>query len=73
MGNIFNKKNNDENCYITQIKNINEDELDLSNIDRLQIKVLKEMIKDIKDVKDKKSDKIMYRLPPVNFCNYSLI
>ena len=45
--------------------------LDLSNIDRLQIKVLKEMIKEIKEVKEKKSDKIMYRLP-VQICNYSL-
>ena len=71
MGNIFTKKNNNENCYITEIKNINEDNLDLSNIDRLQIKVLKEIIKDVKEVKDKKSDKIMYRFP-VQICSYSL-
>ena len=56
---------------INQINNINENDLDLSNIDRLQIKVLKEMIKEIKEVKEKKSDKIMYRLP-VQICNYSL-
>ena len=61
-----------KNCYITQIKNINEEELDLSNIDKLQIKALKEIIKDIKKIEDKKSDKILYRLPPVNLCNYSL-
>ena len=47
MGNIFNKKNNDENCYITQMNNTDEDNLDLSNIDKLQIKVLKELIKGI--------------------------
>ena len=72
MGNIFNKKNNDENCYITQIKNVNEEELDISNIDRLQIKALKEIIKDIKEVKDRKSDKITYKLPALNLCSYSL-
>ena len=62
---------NNENDCINQISNINENDLDLSNIDRLQIKVLKEMIKEIKEVKEKKSDKIMYRLP-VQICNYSL-
>ena len=45
MGNIFTKKNNSDNCYINEINNINEDELDLSNIDKLHIKALKEMIK----------------------------
>ena len=71
MGNILTKKNNNDNCYITEINNINEDELDLSNIDKLQIKVLKEMIKDMKEVKEKKSDKIYYRFP-VQICSYSL-
>ena len=70
MGSRF-SKSDDENCYITQLKNINEDDLDLSNIDKLQLKVLKEMIKDLKEVKEKKSDKITYRLP-VQLCNYSL-
>ena len=63
-------KNDTENDCISQLNNINENNLDLSNIDRLQIKVLKEMIKEIKEVKEKKSDKIMYRLP-VQICNYS--
>ena len=69
MGSKVSKSNND---YMEEIININEEELDLSNIDKLQIKVLKEMIKDLKEVKEKKSDKIMYRLP-VQICNYSLI
>ena len=72
MGSRISKGDN-ENSYITQINNINEEELDLSNIDKLQIKALKEIIKDIKEVKEKKSDKIYYKLPPVNFCNYSII
>ena len=62
-----------DNNYMQEIENINEEELDLSNIDKLQIKVLKEMIRELKEVKERKSDKIMYKLPPVNFCNYSLI
>ena len=72
MGGIFSKKTNNENCYITQTNNINEEELDLSNIDKLQIKVLKEMIKELKEVKDRKSDKITYKLPALNLCSYSL-
>ena len=64
---------NNENDCIIQINNINENDLDLSNIDKLQIKVLKEMIKEMKEVKEKKSDKIMYRLPAINLCSYSLI
>ena len=62
---------NNENDCIIQINNINENDLDLSNIDKLQIKVLKEMIKEMNEVKEKKSDKIMYRLP-IQICNYSL-
>ena len=70
MGSRISKDN--ENDCIDQIKNINENDLDLSSMDRLQIKVLKEMIKEIKEVKEKKSDKILYRLPAINLCSYSL-
>ena len=68
MGSRISKSDNN---YMEEIENINEEELDLSNIDKLQIKALKELIKHLKEVKEKKSDKIMYRLP-VQFCNYSL-
>ena len=71
MGSRISKDN--ENDCIIQINNINENDLDLSNIDKLQIKVLKEMIKEIKEAKEKKSDKIYYKLPPINLCSYSLI
>ena len=70
MGSRISKDN--ENDCINQINNINENDLDLSNIDRLQIKVLKEMIKELQEVKDRKSDKILYRLP-VQICNYSIL
>ena len=47
-----------ENDCINQINNVNENDLDLSNIDRLQIKVLKDMIKEIKEVKEKRVIKL---------------
>ena len=67
------KVSTSNNNYMEEVENINENELDLSNIDKLQIKVLKEIIKDLKEVKEKKSDKIMYKLPAINLCSYSLI
>ena len=70
MGSKISKCDNENDC-INQINTINEDDLDLSNIDKLQIKVLKEMIKEMNEVKEKKSDKIMYRFP-IQICNYSL-
>ena len=72
MGSRISKDGNESDC-IAQINNIDENDLDLSNIDKLQIKVLKEMIKEVKEVKEKKSDKIYYKLPPVSLCNYSII
>ena len=68
MGSRVSTNNNN---HLEEIENINENELDLSNIDKLQIKVLKEIIKELKEVKERKSDKIMYKLP-VQICNYSL-
>ena len=72
MGSRFSRNDTENDCS-NQLININEDDLDLSNIDKLQIKVLKGMIKDIKEVKEKKSDKICYKLPPVSICSDSLI
>ena len=71
MGNS--NTNISENNYMEQIKNINIDELDLSKIDALQLKVLKEMIEKLEKVEKRKSDKIMYKLPAINLCSYSLI
>ena len=62
-----------ENNYMEQIKHINIDDLDLSKIDPLQLKVLKEMIETLEKVEQRKSDKIMYTLPAINLCSYSLI
>ena len=62
-----------ENSYMEQIKSINIDDLDLSKIDALQLKVLKEMIDKLEKVEQRTSDKIMYKLPAINLCSYSLI
>ena len=32
-----------------------------------------EITKEVKELKDRKSDKILYRLPAVNLCSWSLI
>ena len=56
-----------------EINNINEDELDISKIDKLQIKAIKEMSEKIKEIEDKKSDRIMYKLPAIQLCSWSLI
>ena len=65
------KQSTVKNTCMEEINNINEDDLDISNIDKLQIKAIKEMAERIKQIEDKKSDKIMYKLP-VQICNYSL-
>ena len=67
------KQSSVKNTCMEEITNINEDDLDISNIDKLQIKAIKEIVERIKQIEDKKSDKIMYKLPAVNLCSYSLI
>ena len=68
MGSSSSKK---ETSNIDRIKNIDEDELDLSNIDKLQIKALKELNEKILKMEKEKATKILYRLP-VQLCNYSV-
>ena len=69
MGSSSSKK---ETSNIDRITHINEDELDLSNIDRLQIKALKELNEKINKMEKEKSDKIYNRLPAINLCSNSL-
>ena len=52
MGNSSTKTS--ENNYMEQIKSINIDDWDLSKIDALQLKVLKEMIEQIEEVEKRK-------------------
>ena len=62
-----------QNTCMDELSNVNENDLDISNIDKLQIKALKELNSKIKEIEDKKSDKIMYKLPAINLCSFSLI
>ena len=60
------------NC-IDELNNVDDNNLDISNIDKLQIRAIKEINNKIKELENKKSDKIMYKLPAINLCSYSLI
>ena len=66
-------KAKDENNYLNQIEEVIVDDLDLNKIDTLQMKAIKQLIDKVKKLEEKKSDKIMYKLPAVNLCSYSLI
>ena len=67
------KQSTVKNTCIDELNNIDENNLDISNIDRLQIKAIKEMNNKIKEMEDKKSDRILYKLPSINLCAPSLI
>ena len=71
MGSSTSKENNTN--YIDKINEINIDDLDLSKIDNLQLKAIKELGNKIKEIEKKKSDRIMYKLPAINICAPSLI
>ena len=62
-----------ETDYVEQIKSVDENELDLNKIDTLQMKAIKQLVKKIEEMEKRKSDRIMYKLPAVNLCSYSLI
>ena len=67
------KQSSVENSCIQELSNINENDLDISNIDKLQIKAIKEMNTRIKEIEEKKNDRIFYKLPAINLCSWSLI
>ena len=67
------KQSSVKNTCMDELNNIDEHNLDISNIDRLQIKAIKEMNNKIKEMEDKKSDRILYKLPSINLCAPSLI
>ena len=59
------------NC-IEELDSIDENNLDISNIDKLQIKALKEMNNKIDKLQKEKQTKMIYALPKIDVCNYSL-
>ena len=68
-----NKPSSVENSCIQELSKINEEDLDISKIDKLQIKALKEINSKIEKLHKEKSDKIMYKLPAIQLCSWSLI
>ena len=66
-------KAKDESNYLDQIDEVNIDELDLNKIDTLQMKAIKQLIEKVKKLEEKKSDRMIYKLPAINLCSYSLI
>ena len=61
-----------KNDCIEELSNINENDLDISNIDKLQIKAIKEMNNKIDKLQKEKQTKMIYAMPKVDLCNYSL-
>ena len=67
-----NKHSTVENSCIQELSKINEEELDISRIDKLQIKALKEINSKIEKLNKEKQTKMIYALPKIDVCNYSL-
>jgi len=67
-----NKQSSVENSCIEQLSNIDENDLDISNIDKLQIKAIKEINNKIEKLNKEKQTKMIYALPKIDVCNYSL-
>ena len=59
--------------HIDEINEINEGDLDLSKINRLQIKATKDLVKRVDKLEKEKQSKLIYQLPKLQLCNWSLI
>ena len=67
-----NKKSTIKNSCMEELNNIDENNLDISNIDRLQIKAIKEINKRLDKLKKEKQTKLFYAMPKIDLCNYRL-
>ena len=63
-------KSNKEVDYIKAVEEMNEDEL--SSKDKMFKKAILEIYDEIKEVKNQKKDKLIYTIPKVDLCNWSL-
>ena len=61
-----------QNHCMEELNNINENDLDISDVDKLQIKALKEMRERILKLEKEKQTKMIYAMPKVDLCNWSL-
>ena len=60
-----------ENDYLEQIKKIDEDEK--TRTDVLLIKSVKELVGRVEKLEKEKHNKLIYQLPKLQLCNWSLI
>ena len=67
-----NKPSSVKNDCIEKLTNINEEDLDISKIDKLQIKAIKEMSERLGKLEKEKQTKLFYAVPKIDLCNYSL-
>ena len=61
---------NEETNEIKAVQEMDEDEL--SQKDKMFRKAILEIAEEIKKVKDQKKDKLIYTIPKIDMCNYSL-
>ena len=62
---------NNGNDYLEQIKKIDEDEK--TRTDVLLIKSVKELVARVEKLEKEKQNKLIYQLPKLQLCNWSLI
>ena len=63
-----------KSCATENMKKIKDLDIEeKTRTDMLLFNTLKDVIDRVEKLEETKSDKIYYRLPPVNLCNYSLI
>ena len=67
-----NSDSNVETSSFDKINDINIEHLSLNNIDKLQLKAIKQMSERLKKLETTKCDKLVYKLPAFNLCSYSL-
>ena len=67
-----NKQSSVEKTCVEEVKDINIDDLDLSKIDALQLKAIKQMAERIEQLEKEKQTKMIYAIPKVDLCNWSL-
>ena len=76
MGNLWHKEKK-KNEYIEQIKSIDVDNEELNSFitinNILIVKALKEVINEIEEMKDNENELVHFRLPKMDFCNFSVL
>jgi len=68
-----NKPSSVENGCIQELSKINEEELDISRIDKIVLKTIKNLSDRVEKLEREKQNNILYKLPNLQFCNASLI